>query len=87
MWSAPDDRDRIFATTINYLDRQVLRLLKPALAVPDTACAQRRALADLMMIQIAAAMCHAFALPPKAARQILAMYKRMLPRYLAVLDA
>ncbi|MGY4724588.1 TetR family transcriptional regulator [Burkholderia pyrrocinia] len=54
---------------------------------PDTTRAQRRAFAELMMIQIAAAVRHAITLPPKAARQILAMFKRMLPRDLAVLDA
>ncbi|UXU85645.1 TetR family transcriptional regulator [Burkholderia sp. S-53] len=54
---------------------------------PDTTRAQRSAFAELMMIQIAAAVRHAITLPPKAARQILAMFKRMLPRDLAVLDA
>ncbi|UVE70562.1 TetR family transcriptional regulator (plasmid) [Burkholderia pyrrocinia] len=54
---------------------------------PDTTRAQRSAFAGLMMIQIAAAVRHAITLPPKAARQILAMFKRTLPRDLAVLDA
>ncbi|WP_322080773.1 TetR/AcrR family transcriptional regulator [Burkholderia sp. BCC1972] len=54
---------------------------------PDTPRAQRNAFAELMMIQIAAAVRHAITLPPKAARQILAMFKRALPRDLSVLDA
>ena len=54
---------------------------------PDTTRAQRSAFAGLMMIQIAAAVRHAITLPPKAARQILAMFKRALPRDLSVLDA
>ncbi|NTX29798.1 TetR/AcrR family transcriptional regulator [Burkholderia pyrrocinia] len=58
-----------------------------AQVAPDTTRAQRSAFAELMMIQIAAAVRHAITLPPKAARQILAMFKRMLPRDLAVLDA
>ncbi|MCA7953548.1 TetR family transcriptional regulator [Burkholderia seminalis] len=53
----------------------------------DTTRAQRRAFAELMMIQIAAAVRHAITLPPKAARQILTMFKHTLPRDLAVLDA
>ncbi|WP_175782621.1 TetR/AcrR family transcriptional regulator [Burkholderia anthina] len=64
-------------------------LLADALAdvAPDTTRAQLGAFAELMMIQIAAAVRHAITLPPKAARQILAMFKRTLPRDLAVLDA
>ncbi|MCA8427549.1 TetR family transcriptional regulator [Burkholderia seminalis] len=53
----------------------------------DTTRAQRSAFAELMMIQIAAAVRHAITLPPKAARQILTMFKHTLPRDLAVLDA
>ncbi|AOJ26824.1 TetR/AcrR family transcriptional regulator [Burkholderia seminalis] len=53
----------------------------------DTTHAQRSAFAELMMIQIAAAVRHAITLPPKAARQILTMFKHTLPRDLAVLDA
>ncbi|AIO43554.1 MULTISPECIES: TetR/AcrR family transcriptional regulator [Burkholderia] len=54
---------------------------------PDTTRAQRSAFAELMMIQIAAAVRHAITLPPKAARHMLAMFKRALPRDLSVLDA
>ncbi|KVT12834.1 TetR family transcriptional regulator [Burkholderia sp. MSMB1078WGS] len=54
---------------------------------PDTTRAQRSAFAELMMIQIAAAVRHAITLPPKAARQLLAMFKRALPRDLSILDA
>ncbi|UEP33200.1 hypothetical protein LMA02_31190 [Burkholderia sp. B21-005] len=45
---------------------------------PDTTRAQRSAFAALMMIRIAAASPHVITLPPKAARQILAMFKRTL---------
>ncbi|MDR8728138.1 TetR/AcrR family transcriptional regulator [Burkholderia pseudomultivorans] len=45
--------------------------------VPRT---QRAAFAELMMVQIAAAVRHAITLPPKTARQMLAMFKRVLPR-------
>ncbi|AOI80839.1 TetR/AcrR family transcriptional regulator [Burkholderia sp. NRF60-BP8] len=54
---------------------------------PDTTRAQRSAFAELMMIQIAAAVRHAITLPPKAARQLLSMFKRALPRDLSILDA
>ncbi|OXJ08219.1 TetR family transcriptional regulator [Burkholderia sp. AU6039] len=54
---------------------------------PDIPHAQRSTFAELMMIQIAAAVRHAITLPPKAAQQILAMFKRALPRDLSVLGA
>jgi len=47
----------------------------------------RGAFAALTMIRIATAVRHAIALPPTAARQILAMVKRTLPRDPAALDA
>lgn len=47
---------------------------------PDVPRTQRTAFAELMMVQIAAAVRHAITLPPKAARQMLAMFKRVLPR-------
>ncbi|WP_175812520.1 TetR family transcriptional regulator [Burkholderia contaminans] len=53
---------------------------------PDTPHAQRSAFAELMMIQIAAAVRHAITLPPKAARVILAMFKRTLPQDLSILE-
>ncbi|TCW84130.1 TetR family transcriptional regulator [Burkholderia sp. SRS-46] len=59
-----------------------LRDLAPA--VPD---AQRAAFSELTMVLIAAAVRHAIGLPPKAARRILAMFKRTLPADLSVLDA
>ncbi|WP_063552750.1 TetR/AcrR family transcriptional regulator [Burkholderia territorii] len=64
-------------------------LLADALAnvAPGTTRTQRGVFAQLMMIQIAAAVRHAITLQPKAARQLLAMFKRTLPRDLAVLDA
>jgi len=64
-------------------------LLAEALAnvAPSATRTQRGAFAELMMIRIAAAVRHAITLQPKAARQLLAMFKRTLPRNLAVLDA
>ncbi|MGR8025090.1 TetR/AcrR family transcriptional regulator, partial [Burkholderia cenocepacia] len=46
----------------------------------DATRAQPSAFAELMMIQIAAAVRHAITLPPKAARHLLAMFRRALPR-------
>ncbi|KWA19132.1 hypothetical protein WT41_12535 [Burkholderia territorii] len=64
-------------------------LLADALAngAPGATRAQRGVFVELMMIQIAAAVRHAITLRPTAARQLLAMFKRTLPRDLAVLDA
>lgn len=64
-------------------------LLAEALAnvAPSATRTPRGAFAELMMIRIAAAVRHAITLQPKAARQLLAMFKRTLPRELAVLDA
>ncbi|WP_193102971.1 TetR/AcrR family transcriptional regulator [Burkholderia sp. Z1] len=59
-----------------------LRDLAPA--VPD---AQLAAFSELTMVLIAAAVRHAIELPPKAARRILAMFKRTLPEDLSVLDS
>ena len=42
---------------------------------------------DRHRAEIATTVRHAITLPPTAARQILAMFKRTLPRDLAVLDA
>lgn len=54
---------------------------------PDVPRAHRAVFAELMMVQIAAAVRHAIALPPKAARQLLAMFKRVLPREVPQVDA
>ncbi|KVL43937.1 hypothetical protein [Burkholderia territorii] len=64
-------------------------LLADALAnvAPGTTRAQRGVFVELMIIQIAAAVRHAITLRPTAARQLLAMFKRTLPRGLAVLQA
>lgn len=59
-----------------------LRDLAPE--VPD---AQLAAFSELTMVLIAAAVRHAIGLPPKAARRMLAMFKRTLPGDLSVLDA
>nr|WP_244135299.1 MULTISPECIES: hypothetical protein [unclassified Burkholderia] len=59
----------------------------PADVTPSTTRMQRGAFAELMMIQIAAAVRHAITLQPKAAWQLLAIFKRTLPQNLAVLDA
>ncbi|RXV65423.1 TetR/AcrR family transcriptional regulator [Burkholderia stabilis] len=59
-----------------------LRDLAPT--VPD---AQLAAFSELTMVLIAAAVRHAIELPPKAARRILAMFKRTLPEDLSVLDS
>ncbi|WP_230947612.1 hypothetical protein [Burkholderia territorii] len=63
-------------------------LLADALAnvAPGTTRVQRGVFAELMMIQMAAAVRHAITLRPTAARQLLAMFERTLPRDLAVLD-
>ncbi|AOK14856.1 TetR family transcriptional regulator [Burkholderia cepacia] len=54
---------------------------------PDARDAQLSAFSELTMVLIAAAVRHAIGLPPKAARQRLAMFKRTLPVDLAVLEA
>ncbi|KVC77094.1 TetR/AcrR family transcriptional regulator [Burkholderia ubonensis] len=54
---------------------------------PDARDAQLSAFSELTMVLIAAAVRYAIGLPPKAARQRLAMFKRTLPVDLAVLEA
>ncbi|KVC47546.1 TetR family transcriptional regulator [Burkholderia ubonensis] len=53
---------------------------------PDARGAQLSAFSELTMVLIAAAVRYAIGLPPKAARQRLAMFKRTLPVDLAVLE-
>jgi AcrR family transcriptional regulator len=54
---------------------------------PDQTAAALTALSQLTMILIAAAVRHAITLPPKEARRSLALFKKMLPKNLAALDA
>ncbi|KVP50734.1 TetR family transcriptional regulator [Burkholderia ubonensis] len=54
---------------------------------PGARDAQLSAFSELTMVLIAAAVRYAIGLPPKAARQRLAMFKRTLPVDLAVLEA
>jgi AcrR family transcriptional regulator len=54
---------------------------------PDKAPAALAAFSRLTMILIAAAVRHAITLPPKEARRSLALFKKMLPKNLAALDA
>ncbi|OJB11775.1 TetR family transcriptional regulator [Burkholderia ubonensis] len=54
---------------------------------PDARDAQLSAFSELTMVLITAAVRYAIGLPPKAARQRLAMFKRTLPVDLAVLEA
>jgi AcrR family transcriptional regulator len=54
---------------------------------PDQAEAALSAFSQLTMILIAAAVRHAITLPPKEARRSLALFKKMLPKNLAALDA
>jgi AcrR family transcriptional regulator len=54
---------------------------------PDAAEAALTAFSQLMMTLIAAAVRHAITLAPKEARRSLALFKRLLPKNLAALDA
>ena len=58
-----------------------LRSIAPG--APQTALA---AFAQLVMTLIAAAVRHAIALPPRDARRLLALFKRMLPKTLAAIE-
>jgi hypothetical protein len=54
---------------------------------PEVTGAALSAFSQLTMTLIAATVRHAITLPPKEARRILTLFKRMLPRDLAALDA
>jgi AcrR family transcriptional regulator len=53
---------------------------------PDAPQAALSAFAQLVMTLIAAAVRHAITLPPRDARRLLTLFKRMLPKTLAAID-